>query len=107
MKGSSLGRRRSETVPSSGCGQVTRPGGLCALVVSEVAVGEALVGVIGVVGEAVVVAAEQDRVGQVGGAAVGPGVEVVGFGPGWWPVAAFGAAALVAQGQRNTLGFAE
>ena len=76
-----------------------------AAVVSEVAVGEAVVGVVGVVGEAVVVAAEQDPVGEVGCPALGPGFgEVVGFGPGGWSVAAFGAAAIVAQHHRGALG---
>jgi hypothetical protein len=77
-------------------------------VVSEVAVGELLVGVVGVVGEAVVVAAEEDPVLQVGLPAFGPGLgEVVGLGPGGWSVAAFGAAAAVAEGEGEALGSGE
>jgi hypothetical protein len=51
-------------------------------VVSEVAVGALVVGVVGVVGEAVVVAAQEDPVGEVRLSALGPGFgEVVGLGP--------------------------
>src|SRR5439155_8246228 len=51
------------------------------------------------VDEGVMVAAEKDQVGQGGGAAGGPGVDVVAVGPFGWAVAAGEAAAAVAQHQ--------
>ncbi len=56
---------------------------------------------------AVVVSAEQQSVGQVGLAALGPGDEVVGVGVHGWAAAAGEAAALVAGGERLPLGGGE
>jgi len=50
------------------------------------AVGGEVGGPAGVVDEVVVPAAEQDSVGEVGVAVECPGVQVVGFAPGGWPV---------------------
>ena len=52
---------------------------------------------------AVVVGAEQAQVVQAGGAAVDPGADVVGLGPGGGSGAAREAAAAVAGGQRPAL----
>src|SRR3712207_5817455 len=61
-----------------------------------------------VVGTVVVEGAEQGTVGDVSGAATGPGlVGVVGFAPGGGNVAAFGAAVPVADGHRLALGWGE
>jgi hypothetical protein len=58
---------------------------------------------VGVVDEVVVVAAEEAAVGDTGGAALGPGGEVVALGPGRGSVAALGDAAAVAQAHRDAL----
>jgi len=65
------------------------------------------VGVVVVVGAVVVEVAEAGRVGEVGRAASGPRVLVVGFGPGGGGVTAFGAAVLVADPQGFALGAGE
>ena len=51
----------------------------------------------------VVMAAEQDAVGEVGVATMPPRMEVVGLTPGGRDVAALGAARLVADGHREAL----
>ena len=51
----------------------------------------------------VVVAAEQQRVGHIGGAAVYPGDQVVGVGVGGGPVTAGEATASVADGEQAAL----
>ena len=70
---------------------------------ADVAVGEDLVGVAGVVDEVVVVAAQADAVVDVGLATLGPGFEVVGLGPGGGDGAALAAAVLVAQREGTVL----
>ena len=75
--------------------------------VAEVAVGGAGGGVAGVVGALVVPVAEQDTVGEVGLAAVGPGGGVVGLAPGCGDVTVLGPAAGVAQGEGLALGGGE
>ena len=62
-----------------------------------VAVVAELHGPVAVVQVSVVVAAEEDGVGQAGGAAVGPVVDVVGVAPARWSVAAGERAAAVAE----------
>ena len=62
----------------------------------ECAVGGELGGPAGPVGDVVVPRAQQHEVGEVGGAALLPPDDVVGFAPGAGPVAAFPAAVLVA-----------
>jgi hypothetical protein len=52
-----------------------------------------------VVDDSVVVSAEQDQVGQLGGAAVGPEPDVVGVAPAGWAAAAGEGAAAVADDQ--------
>src|SRR3954449_12047290 len=65
------------------------------------AVGVEVDGPVFLVDFAVVPAAEQDRVAvRGGGGAGGPVLDVVGVGPGWWAVAAWPGATLVAQGDR-------
>src|SRR5690242_7434222 len=59
--------------------------------------------VAGIVGEGVVFGAEEHAVGDGGVSAVGPGVWVVGVAHRWGPVAVFGAAALVAEHDREAL----
>ena len=52
--------------------------------------------------------AQEESVGDVGFSVVGlPMVDVVGFGPGWWPVAVRPAAAAVAGGESGALPFGE
>ena len=58
-------------------------------------------------GRVVVPVAEQDTVGEVGRAAVGPGGGVVGLAPGCGDVAVLGPAAGVAQGEGLALGGGE
>ena len=74
---------------------------------AEVSVGEAVGAVARVVGSVVVVAADEDAVVEVGGAAVVPGVEVVGFAPGAGGVASFGTTGLVADQESFALGGGE
>jgi hypothetical protein len=57
------------------------------------------------VGFAVVVAAQEASVGEVGAAALGPGDVVVGLGPAGWAVAAFGGAAALGEGEGEALVF--
>ena len=68
--------------------------GLSASMEPEVAVGKPVGAVPGVVDAMVVVAAEQQRVGEVGAAGGRPGHEVVGLGPGAGDVAALSATRL-------------
>jgi hypothetical protein len=73
--------------------------------VADVAGGEALLVVVGVVGLVVVEGAEQEAIGEVGVAAFRPGfVCVVGFAPGGGDVAAVGLAVPVAVGECFALG---
>ena len=51
--------------------------------------------------EAVVFAAEEHEVVEVGGAAVGPVFDVVAVTPTWWPVASRVAAVSVAYNERS------
>ena len=60
-----------------------------------------------VVGAVVVMAAEQDRVGQVGLAATTPRVQVMRLRPGSRHVTALGPTTLVAYGERSALGRGE
>lgn len=82
---------------------LARTSGLSTAVEPQVTVGQPLGAVSGVVKAVVVVAAEQQPVGQVGGALVRPGREVVGLGPGARNVAALRPARLVPQQQRLAL----
>jgi len=72
---------------------------LSAWVEAVVAVGEAFESPSWFVGLVVVVAAEQDAVGEVGAATGVPGVEVVGLAPGAGDVAALGTTGPVADQQ--------
>ena len=61
-----------------------------------------------VVEEHVVSSAEEDSVGDVGFAGVAlPGVDVVGFAPGWWAVAVGEAASAVPNCESDALSFGE
>lgn len=85
---------------------LARTSGLSTAVEPQVTVGQPLGAVSGVVEAVVVVvvvAAEQQPVGQVGGALVRPGREVVGLGPAARNVAALRPARLVPQQQRLAL----
>lgn len=74
---------------------------------ADVARREPLGALLWVVDAAVVAAAEQDAVAQVGGAVATLGVEVVGVTPGAGDVAAFGAADPVSDQQCLALGAGE
>ena len=63
---------------------------------SDPSVRESLMGDVGVVDAAMVTRTEQDHVGHVGSAALGPRFQMVGLGPRSRGVAVLGLAALVA-----------
>ena len=69
--------------------------------------GSGSVSVCGVVDASVVEAAEWDRISQVGGSAVTPGLLVVEFAPGVGALATIRRAGGVTGGQCNPLGFGE
>src|SRR3954468_15095994 len=79
---------------------------LCSSVEGDVAVGVVGGPVVGVVGAGVVPGAQGDAVGEVGVAAVGPALLVVGVQAGG-AVAALGAAAAVADQHGGPLGLGE
>ncbi len=74
---------------------------------SDAAVGHGLVVVAGVVDPVVVLGAERDRVGEVGAAALGPGLSVVQFAPGVGAFAAGGGAGGVFESFGHSLGLGE
>lgn len=60
-------------------------------------------GPLALVGKVVVIGADEAAVGKVGRTAVAPGGDVMGFGPGRWPVASGPDAALVAHREGEAL----